>query len=177
MLHRQPERSAERRVERQQLELFIEQHNHQQRDAAQRRHGQDLVLHQCRRLTKQVFVQPGLAGMAVVLDIGQQYDSEAEEDSQHDAECRVFADARFAYQAQNDQRRQPAGQTGADQQHDRRFGAGEQVGDADTGQRSMGEGVAQQRLAPQQRKRAEYSADNAQDRRAERDIAQRIVRY
>ena len=54
-------------------------------------------------------------------------------------------------------------------------GAGQQEGDADAGQRRVRQRVAQQPLAAQDGEGAEDAADDPEQRRAERDVAQGVV--
>ena len=61
------------------------------------------------------------------------------------------------------------------EQDQRLLGAREQKGDADPGQRGVGQRVAQQALSAQHGEGPEHAADDAEQGRTERDVPQGVV--
>ena len=59
------------------------------------------------------------------------------------------------------ERAEPAGQRGAEHEHERRLAAGEQEGERDAGQRGVRDRVAEQALPAQHREGAERAARDA----------------
>jgi hypothetical protein len=99
----------------------------------------------------------------------------AEKDGQDRAERRPAVDARVADDTEDADHADPAGEARAEHQHDRRLGAGQQVGQTDARQRGVRQRVAHQPLPPEHGEAAQDAADDAQDHAPQGDVAQRVV--
>ena len=99
----------------------------------------------------------------------EQEQAHAEKDGQGAGQGPVGRDPAATHDGQHDQRGQPAAERRPQDQHNRRFETGEQVGAHDAGQGSMSDGVTEQGLPPEHGKSAQGAADQAEHGGAEGD--------
>ncbi len=170
-----PEAAGKLRIEGEQLELLVEEEHQEQGDAAENREDDDVVLDQRGGLPEEIFVEPGLVGVVPLVDKGEQGDAEAEEGAQHDPERRVLTEDGPAHDGEQEHGPDPAGDAGPEEEDDLLAGAGQQERDADAGQRGVRQRIPQQPLAAQDGEGAEDAADDPEQRRAERHVAQGVV--
>ncbi len=98
---------------------------------------------------------------------------DSEEDGEDDADGRVLLDPAPADHGDDEEGPQEAGGEGAQEERQGGLAAREQIAEADPWQGGVGQGVAQEALAPQQREAAEHPPEGTQHRGPDQDVAGR----
>jgi hypothetical protein len=153
------------RVEQRRLQRPEEERHDRERQDREHEHARDVGFHEPRGLAEQVALQAGLVGVVARGDRGEQDDAQREEDREDDADRRVRADAGGPLDADHPERADDAGEGRADHERRRVLRARGQEGDADAGQRGVGERVAHERAPAQHREGAQHAGHDAEQER------------
>jgi hypothetical protein len=118
---------------------------------------------------------PPWLAFAGPLQIGQQHDAERKEHAERDAEPGVGLDAAVARQQHHQQRREHRGDQRAGEDAAEVARAGDDEAETDARQGRVRERIAEQALLAQHGEAAEHAADQAEQRRADDDVLDRVV--